>query len=430
MPSGPDHVPADGLTEVLRSSFLWPDGKLRSTRLAPLEMALRTAVPVSSSEPAMRRAVPDSVTSVSVWPPLRALSELCNMAVAWVDVVAVCCATANGTRAKTARRAKRGKRTGTSRGRSGRNIPPPQVAVKWLLCYSCQNLVMEERPECRAGGLRVEGGLDIGGAVAVEADGRDGLGEDDADGDEDGAGAGSERHGDFHAGAFGILIAAAEAEAAFGQIFAHGNFFLKAAAANAGEDAGLDARAVAARNHALFDGGHGRAVFRLANFGLGFDPDGRRFTELADARDAFANFEGLQFELVEIDDFAALAEAAFHEKSREGFFGFVGSGEVDVPEVGARLEKVNGVEEVIGGILVDFGDHARASVFPMIAFEIAAEVELLAGGKFFGEAEDAAIAADEQGFRRLRESGPGGRNPRSLHGHAEADAVTLPESIG
>src|SRR5713226_1321538 len=152
MPSGPDHVPADGLTEVLRSSFLWPDGKLRSTRLAPLEMALRTAVPVSSSEPAMRRAVPDSVTSVSVWPPLRALSELCNMAVAWVDVVAVCCATANGTRAKTARRAKRGKRTGTSRGRSGRNIPPPQVAVKWLLCYSCQNLVMEERPELRTGG--------------------------------------------------------------------------------------------------------------------------------------------------------------------------------------------------------------------------------------------------------------------------------------
>ncbi len=65
-------------------------------------------------------------------------------------------------------------------------------------------------------GLDVEGGLDVGGAVAVEAGGGDGLGEDDADGNEDGAGAGSEGYGDFDAGAFGILIAAAEAEAALG----------------------------------------------------------------------------------------------------------------------------------------------------------------------------------------------------------------------
>jgi hypothetical protein len=65
-------------------------------------------------------------------------------------------------------------------------------------------------------GLDVEGGLDVGGAVAVKADGGDGLGEDDADGNEDGAGAGSEGHGDFDAGAFGILVAAAEAEAALG----------------------------------------------------------------------------------------------------------------------------------------------------------------------------------------------------------------------
>src|SRR6266852_21874 len=276
--------------------------------------------------------------------------------------------------------------------------------------------------------LGVEGGLDVGSAVAVEAGGGNGLGEDDADGDEDGAGAGSEGHGDFDAGAFGILIAAAEAEAAFGQIFADSDFFLKAAAANAGEDAGLDARAVAARNHAFFHGRPGHALFRLADFGLGFDPDGRRFTELADARDAFANFEGSQLQLVEIDDFAALAEAALHKQARECFLGLVRGGEVDVPEIGAGIKNVKGVEEVIGRILVDFGDHARAGVFPMIAFEVAAQVELLTDGKLFGEAEDAAIAADEQGFRRQREGDAGGRDPRSLHGHAEADAVALPES--
>jgi len=52
--------------------------------------------------------------------------------------------------------------------------------------------------------------------VAIEAGGGDGLREDDADRNEDGAGAGGEGHGDFDAGTFGILIAAAEAEPALG----------------------------------------------------------------------------------------------------------------------------------------------------------------------------------------------------------------------
>src|SRR5436309_8735598 len=91
--------------------------------------------------------------------------------------------------------------------------------------------------------LGVEGGLDVGGAVAIEAGGGDGLGEDDADRNEDGAGPGGEGHGNFHARAFGILIAAAEAEAALGQVLTDGNLFLKAAVANASEDAGLDASA-------------------------------------------------------------------------------------------------------------------------------------------------------------------------------------------
>ncbi len=129
--------------------------------------------------------------------------------------------------------------------------------------------------------------------MAVEAGGGDGLGEDDADGDEDSAGAGSEGDGDFDAGAFGILIAAAEAEAAFGEIFAEGDFFLKAAAADAGEDAGFDACAVTARNDAVLDGGRGQAsaAIGIAELGERFDPDGRRVANAAVAGDALTDFE-------------------------------------------------------------------------------------------------------------------------------------------
>src|SRR5882762_1903718 len=63
MPSGPDHVPADGVTEVLMTSLRWPEERLRSVRPAPEANPLRTPVPDSSSEPAMRRAVPVRVTS-------------------------------------------------------------------------------------------------------------------------------------------------------------------------------------------------------------------------------------------------------------------------------------------------------------------------------------------------------------------------------
>src|SRR5258708_15196946 len=91
---------------------------------------------------------------------------------------------------------------------------------------------------------------------------------------------------------------------------------------------------------------------------------------------------------------------------------------------------MNGVEKMIGRILVDFGHDAGAGVFPEVGIEMAAEVELVVNGKFCGQAEDAAIAADEHGFGGLRESLAVERDPRSFHGHAEADAVTLPESVG
>ena len=106
--------------------------------------------------------------------------------------------------------------------------------------------------------MRLFGWLEVGGAVSEEAGGADGFGEDDADGDEDGAGSGREGDSDFDASALGIFIAAAEGDAALGKIFADGDFFLKAAAADASEDASFDAGAIAARDDAfLFVGARG-----------------------------------------------------------------------------------------------------------------------------------------------------------------------------
>src|SRR5260370_34837883 len=58
--------------------------------------------------------------------------------------------------------------------------------------------------------LGVEGGLDVGGAVAVEAGGGGGLGESDGDGDEDGGGAGGEGDGDFQRGRLRGRVSASE----------------------------------------------------------------------------------------------------------------------------------------------------------------------------------------------------------------------------
>src|SRR2546430_7670807 len=78
--SGPDQLPAGGVTERFSTSLRWPEDRLRSVRPAPEASALSVAVPVSSSEPAMRRAVPTSVTSVMGWPPVRAAREFCKRA--------------------------------------------------------------------------------------------------------------------------------------------------------------------------------------------------------------------------------------------------------------------------------------------------------------------------------------------------------------
>src|SRR2546427_10604348 len=70
--SGPDQEPTGGALEVFRSSLRVPEGRVRSMRVPVPARALMTAEPDSSSEPAMRRAEPERVTSLMEVLPCRA----------------------------------------------------------------------------------------------------------------------------------------------------------------------------------------------------------------------------------------------------------------------------------------------------------------------------------------------------------------------
>ena len=91
---------------------------------------------------------------------------------------------------------------------------------------------------------------------------------------------------------------------------------------------------------------------------------------------------------------------------------------------------MDGVEKMVGRVLIDFSDDASAGAFPHVAIEVAAEVEFLAHGEFFGEADDASVAADEQRFGGFGLCAAVERDPGGFQGHAKADAVALPETIG
>src|SRR6266403_1386048 len=80
--------------------------------------------------------------------------------------------------------------------------------------------------------------------------------------------------------------------------------------------------------------------------------------------------------------------------------------------------------------MVDFGDDARTRALPLVALALAAQMEFLTHGELFGEAQDAAVAADEQSLRCLLERGAAACDPRCLDGHAERHAVTLAEAVG
>src|ERR1700751_6335113 len=91
------------------------------------------------------------------------------------------------------------------------------------------------------------GRFEVSSAVAKKAGGRNGLREDNADGYENGAAAGRERHGNLGATAFRILIATAKGDSALGEVFANGDFFLKTTTPDASEHPRFDTSAITPR---------------------------------------------------------------------------------------------------------------------------------------------------------------------------------------
>jgi len=110
--------------------------------------------------------------------------------------------------------------------------------------------------------------------------------------------------------------------------------------ANAGEDASFDARAVAARNDGFFGRRDAGRTFSGRAFRIGIRSRSRANRKACRAADAFADFEKLSLQLVEIrTNFATMAKAALHEKYRRASRLCEGRG-VDVAEVGARIENM------------------------------------------------------------------------------------------
>src|SRR5690348_12283349 len=110
----------------------------------------------------------------------------------------------------------------------------------------------ETRRAASSGNLSVNRRLDVRRAVPVQTGRGNGLGENNADRNEDSSRARSKRHSHFYARAFWVLVAAAKADSTLGQVFANHHFFRKAAPPDARQHARLHARAVPPRYNAFF----------------------------------------------------------------------------------------------------------------------------------------------------------------------------------
>src|SRR5256885_264831 len=269
----------------------------------------------------------------------------------------------------------------------------------------------------------------VGGAVAKESRGRNRLRKDDTDWHEDRSAARCERHCDFHASAFRIFIAATKRNAALRKIFTHRYFFLKSSAADTSKNAGLDARTVAARQDwFVIDRARGlRSVGR--EFGLRLCPNRWRVANLANARDTSARFERFQLEFVQINDFAALAEAAFHQQTRERLFArFVGRREFNVPKVRARFQEMDRIKKPIW-LAIDFSNDPSAGRFDAIAFEGPLKGDFLAWKKFFVHAQDAAVATDQPGLCDQAAYDARTVHPGRFERHSKGNTIALPQAF-
>jgi hypothetical protein len=98
--------------------------------------------------------------------------------------------------------------------------------------------------------------------------------------------------------------------------------------------------------------------------------------------------------------------------------------EVDIPEIGARFENMNGVEKAFG-FAINFGDDASAGGFAAVALERTFERDFLAGEELFVELQNAAVTADQEGVRDNAANHPGGMHPGGFERYAERDAIAL-----
>ncbi len=120
-----------------------------------------------------------------------------------------------------------------------------------------------------------------------------------------------------------------------------------------------------------------------------------------------------------------MAEATFHQQSSECFLaGLVRSREFDIPEIGTRFENVDGIKEAFW-FAINFSDDAGTSGSDAVAIEQALERDFLAGENLFCDSQNAAVAADEQGYGGNAAHHSGGVHPRGFERDAKGDAVAL-----
>ncbi len=100
------------------------------------------------------------------------------------------------------------------------------------------------------------------------------------------------------------------------------------------------------------------------------------------------------------------------------------SREFDIPEIGTRFENVDGIKEAFR-FAINFGEDAGASRPHAVTIEQALERDFLAGEKLFCDSQNAAVAADEQGYGGNAAHHSGGVHPGGFERDAKGDAVAL-----
>jgi len=287
------------------------------------------------------------------------------------------------------------------------------------------------------------------------------------DGDEDGAGAGSREGTATSRGSLRDYDwACGGDEAALANLRQTAIFLLTAAWRNEGEEAGFErvreVRVCGEESTRSSDGGAVERHFRVADSGLGFDPDGRESQSLQTRAVHLRNLEGFQAAAVEIDDTRRVATADSIKMSESSPFGGEG---VDVPGKSERgIENMNGYSgSDWEGYWSISADDEGASALAMIGTPprltsphiLSRRYRLLTPPPIplpplpplvTHSSEDCGAGGDTglESFsaRRRRRHGltsrrfafewgdASGRETRTPRGNAESHAVTLAESIG